>query len=228
MIKIRSLTLLTLIFFPISCGKLPEAVESGTIGQYRDAVVIDADESLKSSVMGLCQLLNDKNSYFRTLHVGAKFNFKTSLSSCSKEIPDPKATFTDSDVKTQLNFNGTQLYYSVLSGLNFNTQVETSSSGAMSVLCKDVLNLQTPLKVSDGLAVWYKITNVTPNVKVIMLESGIKQTNSRFMVSVIDSFKVDYTAGPLVGMVLEHQSISGNGCSDGKLRSLTSTFVSKE
>ncbi|MBY0516948.1 MAG: hypothetical protein K2P81_08575 [Bacteriovoracaceae bacterium] len=225
---IRSLTLLTLVSFAFSCGKLPDAVTSGTIGQYRDAVVVDAGSDLKSSVMGLCQLLNDKNSYFRTLHVGAKFNFKTSLSSCSKEIPDRNATFTNSDVKTQLNFNGTQLYYSLLSGINFNTQVETSTSGAMSVLCRDVLNLKSPMKISEGLAVWYSVTTVAPNVKVIKLETGLKQNDGRFLVSVIDSFKVDYTAGPLVGMVLEHQSISGNGCSDSKVRELTSTFVNKE
>lgn len=212
---------LSLLF---ACGKTEQITDGDMVGQFREAVVVPATASEFSDISNLCQNLQDKNANFQIQQLNTPFNFSTSFTNCD-------GSSVNSNVSTMLRLSAGVLNYEVLSGTNFLTQVETHSSGVMSSLCQGLAQLTQPLK-TGSMAIWYSVISgagcsTNSNVRCVKMEIGLQQADGRYLVSVIDRFQVDFSAGPLLGMVLRHDRTNTSSCNEGKFTITTSQFTGK-
>ena len=186
---------------------------------------MDAEAQLKSDLSSLCFTLNDKELSLRTNFVNSpgRFNYNVVQNNCGVQE-------VTSQVRASLVLSNNVLQYNVLSGDYFNSQVETRTTGVVSALCADTNALTQPL-ISGNIALRYGLTKGSDcasnnNARCVVVETALKQPDGKFLVTKVDKFEFDVTAGVLTGNVVKHEHWNYAVCGDeGKKLVNTATFT---
>ncbi len=198
------------------CGKVTTELGSDTLqSRTFSAATVATSATLKAELSSLCFVLNDKEISLRTNFVNSsgRFNYNVSQNNCGTEE-------VTSQVRASVVVVSGVLQYNVLSGDYFNSQVETRSTGVISALCADINNLTQPL-VSGNVALRYDMSRGSDcannaNARCVIVETALKQTDGKFLVTKVDKFQLDVTAGVLTGNVVKHEHWNYALCDEGK------------
>lgn len=215
----RILYCLAILATVVGCGKTGVPGSGPTlIGGVFDVTGENANAQLTSQISSICQALSDKDAYFRANHLspGTKFNFKTSVETCEDQT-------LKSAAQVRLAVSGGQLQYELITGDYFISKLETSTDGVISPLCANLSDLKLPQPVGSQLALRYRVDVCDADMLCLYVESGVKQTSGRFVVTRADRFNVSM-AGSLPGMVLEHERQLGDVCDAGQVQTNIATF----
>lgn len=207
------------------CGKVSTELGSDTIqSRTFSAVTAATSAQLKADLSSLCFTLNDKELSLRTNFVNSpgRFNYNVVQNNCGTEE-------VTSQVRASVVLVSGVLQYDVLSGDFFNSQVETRSTGVVSALCADIDGLTQPL-ISGSVALRYDLTKGSEcasnsNARCVVVETALKQPDGKFLVTKVDKFQFDVTAGVLTGNAVSHEHWNYAVCNEGKKLVNTATFT---
>lgn len=207
------------------CGKVDTELGSDTLqSRTFSAATVAASAALKAELSSLCFVLNDKELSLRTNFVNSsgRFNYSIAQTNCG-------AGEVVSQVRASVILVNGVLQFNKLSGDYFNTQVETRSTGVISALCADIDGLTQPL-ISGNVAMRYEVTRGSScanntNVRCVTIETALKQVEGDFLVSKVDKFQVDVTAGLLTGNVIRHEHWNYALCPEKSKLVNTATFT---
>ncbi len=207
------------------CGKVSTELGSDTIqSRTFSSVTVAASATLKANLSSLCFTLNDKEISLRTnfVNTSGRFNYNVVQNNCGAEE-------VTSQVRASVVLVSGALQYNVLSGDYFNSQVETRSAGVISALCADIDNLTQPL-VSGNVALRYDMTSGSEcgnstNSRCVIVETALKQPDGKFLVTKVDKFQLDVTAGVMTGNVVNHEHWNYALCDQGKKLVNKATFT---
>jgi hypothetical protein len=213
-IDMLKLILIMTLFVVSSCSPVPS--DNTTIGKIRRfeplAVTVEDTERMKR----ICLALSAKEDLLSTLVLsGEKYDFTYSEKGCLDKTISSSKMITTKIVKNEGNY----IFKASDNETYFFSDVETTSKGVMSEICKNLSGLTSPVQTSSSQALWFtsfisgQDCQADENTICIHLQSGsVMEDGLSYRIHTNQWLKFKVTNGRL-GFFTERKLITSLTCS---------------
>ena len=170
-----NLTFAALLLFA-SCGGSYNLTNGTTLGEERSLVIEQVSAGEVQLVQTLCSALAEKASLLST-GVAQNYDFVVSQKKCEETSGSTPAVV---NVYTEISGSNYNFKRSDNSALFIYPDIETQTSGVTKELCSRLSSLASPIKLSNGNALWFEIsrdgmTDCSPSSGdvCLMVETGL-------------------------------------------------------